>query len=78
MRKMISKYKKAAANTKNHLSTKDLRRADVTNRQIANLQEERRLEKIVNGLFGYTENGQEKPFDYKAIEIGKVNPDLKP
>lgn len=64
-----------AANTKNYLSTKDLLRAGVTNRQIANLQEEGRLEKIVNGLFWYTGNGQEKPFDYKAIEIGKVNPD---
>lgn len=64
-----------AANTKNYLSTKDLLRAGVTNRQIANLQEEGRIEKIVNGLFWYTGNGQEKPFDYKAIEIGKVNPD---
>ena len=63
-----------AANTKNYISTKDLLREGVTNRQIANLQEEGCLEKIVNGLFWYTGNGQEKPANYKAIEIGKVNP----
>lgn len=63
-----------AANTKNYISTKDLLREGVTNRQIANLQEDGCLEKIVNGLFWYTGNGQEKPQNYKAIEIGKVNP----
>ena len=63
-----------AANTKNYISTKDMLREGVTNRQIANLQEEGCLEKIVNGLIWYTGNGQEKPPNYKAIEIGKVNP----
>ena len=62
-----------ANNTNNYISTKDLLREGITNRQIANLQEEGYLEKIVNGLFWYIGNGQEKPLNYKAIEIGKVN-----
>ncbi len=63
-----------ADNTKNYISTKDLLREGITNRQIANLQGEGYLEKIVNGFFWYTGNGQEKPKNYKAIEVGKVNP----
>ena len=63
-----------ADNAKNYILTKDLLREGITNRQIANLQKEGFLEKIVNGIFWYTGNGQEKPPDYKAIEIGKVNP----
>ena len=63
-----------AGNTKNYISTRDLLREGITNRQIANLQEEGCLEKIVNGLFWYTGNGQAKPSNYKAIEIGLVNP----
>lgn len=62
-----------ADNTKNYILTRDLLREGITNRQIANLQKEGFLEKIVNGIFWYTGNGQEKPLDYKAIEIGKVN-----
>ena len=61
-------------NRNNYLSTKTLLEGGVTNRQIANLQEEGYLEKIVNGLFWYTGNGLEKPKDYKAIEVSKVNP----
>lgn len=75
MRQII--YDRVAAvadNTKNYISTKDLLREGITNRQIANLQEEGCLEKIVNGLFWYTGNGQAKPSNYKAIEIGLVNP----
>ncbi len=63
-----------ADNTKNYILTKDLLREGITNRQIANLQKEGFLEKIVNGIFWYMGNGKEKPRDYKAIEIGKVNP----
>ena len=75
MRQII--YDKVACiadNTKNYILTKDLLREGITNRQIANLQKEGYLEKIINGFFWYTGNGQEKPSDYKAIEIGKVNP----
>ena len=63
-----------ADNTNNYILTKDLLQEGITNRQIANLQKEGCLEKIINGLFWYTGNGQEKPSDYKAVEIGKVNP----
>ena len=63
-----------ANNARNYILTKDLLREGITNRQIANLLEEGYLEKIVNGLFWYTGNGQEKPNNFKAIEIGKVNP----
>ena len=63
-----------ADNTKNYIFTKDLLREGITNRQIADLQKEGYLEKIINGFFWYTGNGQKKPSDYKAIEIGKVNP----
>lgn len=63
-----------ADNTKNYILTRDLLREGITNRQIASLQEEGYLEKIVNGFFWYTGNGREKPENYKAIEIGKVNP----
>lgn len=75
MRQIIyDRVASVADNTKNYISTRDLLREGITNRQIANLQEEGCLEKIVNGLFWYTGNGQAKPSDYKAIEIGKVNP----
>lgn len=63
-----------AGNMKNYISTRELLQGGVTNRQIANLQEEGYLEKIVNGLFWYTGNEQEKPVYYKAIEVSKVNP----
>lgn len=75
MRQII--YDRVAAvadNTKNYILTKDLLQHGITNRQIANLQKEGLLEKIVNGFFWYTGNGLEKPSNYKAIEIGKVNP----
>ena len=62
-----------ADNMNNYISTKDLLREGISNRQIANLIEERYLEKIVNGFFWYTGNGLEKPSDYKAVEIGRVN-----
>ena len=58
----------------NYISTKDLLQEGISNRQIANLVEEGYLEKIVNGFFWYTGNGLETPSDYKAIEIGRVNP----
>ena len=41
-----------AINTKNYISTKELLREGLTNRQIANLQEEGYLEKIVNVFLG--------------------------
>lgn len=75
MRQII--YDKVAATaikTKNYISTKELLQEGITNRQIASLQEEGYLEKIVNGFFWYTGNGQEKPKNYKAIEVGRVNP----
>lgn len=56
-----------------YITTKDLLKEGFTNRQISLLQQEGYLEKITNGCFWLIRTGLEKPWDYKAIEVGLVN-----
>lgn len=56
-----------------YITTKDLLKEGFTNRQIFSLQQEGYLEKIANGCFWLTHEGAEKPYDYKAVEVGLVN-----
>lgn len=56
-----------------YIVTKDLLSEGFTNRQISLFQQEGYLEKIANGYFWMPRAGMEKPYDYKAIEVGLVN-----
>lgn len=61
-------------NCTGYIGTKELLQYGLTNRQIGQLQEEGYLEKIVNGLFWLSKAKQDKPKDYKLIEVCLVNP----
>lgn len=56
-----------------YLSTKELLEAGLTNRQIAALTREKRLQKISHGVYYLEKEGLEKPFDHKALEMAMVN-----
>ncbi|MBO5336671.1 MAG: type IV toxin-antitoxin system AbiEi family antitoxin domain-containing protein [Lachnospiraceae bacterium] len=61
-------------NCTGYIGTKELLQYGLTNRQIGRLQEEGYLEKIVNGLFWLSKAKQDKPSEYKLIEVCLVNP----
>ncbi|MDD3251685.1 MAG: type IV toxin-antitoxin system AbiEi family antitoxin domain-containing protein [Lachnospiraceae bacterium] len=56
-----------------YIKTTDLLSEGLTNRQIAQLQLEGYLDKISNGYFWLSKSRLEKPWDYKAVEVGFVN-----
>ena len=56
-----------------YLSTKELLTAGLTNRQIAALTRENRLQKISHGVYYLEEEGMDKPSDHKALEMAMVN-----
>ncbi|MDD3362761.1 MAG: type IV toxin-antitoxin system AbiEi family antitoxin domain-containing protein [Hespellia sp.] len=45
-----------------------------TNRQILALVKEGRLEKVSYGYYWVVDSRYQKPYDYKAVEVGLVNP----
>lgn len=56
-----------------YITTRELMGEGFTNRQIGFFQQEGYLEKISNGCFWMPRAGVEKPYDYKAVEVGMVN-----
>ena len=56
-----------------YLSTKELLTAGLTNRQIAALTRENRLQKISHGVYYLEEEEMDKPSDHKALEMAMVN-----
>ena len=56
-----------------YLSRKELLTAGLTNRQIAALTRENRLQKISHGVYYLEEEGMDKPSDHKALEMAMVN-----
>ena len=59
---------------KGYISTKELLNEGFSNGQIACLTEEKYLEKICHGHYWMAQCGQEKPKDYKCIEVCLGNP----
>jgi len=57
-----------------YITTKALLSEGFTNRQILLFMQEGYLEKIANGYFWLTRSGLQKPSDYKAVEVGFINP----
>lgn len=74
--KIYDRLKIVEKSSTGYIGTKELLQCGLTNRQIGQLQEEGYLEKIINGLFWLSKTGQDKPKDYKLIEVSLVNPDV--
>lgn len=67
---VYSMYRRAGG----YIRTRELLEEGFTNRQIALLTEEHYLEKVCRGCYWMARCGQEKPFDYKCIEVSLSNP----
>lgn len=57
-----------------YITTAELLRGKVTNRQIGAFVENGLLEKISHGHYWFVNAGYEKPADYKALEVCITNP----
>ncbi len=69
--KIIALFKKHHG----YMSFEQLKKRDVTIRQMRRLEEEKILHRFARGWYWCSACGLEKPADYKYIEIAKINPD---
>lgn len=69
------KFEQFAKNGSGYIGTVELLNVGFTNRQIGQFVNEGLLEKVSHGHYWFLQGGHKKPTDYKAVEIGIVNPE---
>lgn len=68
------KFERLAQSRQGYTGTVELLEAGFTNRQIGQFVNEGFLEKVSHGHYWFLRGGHKKPADYKAVEVGLVNP----
>ena len=71
----VEKLQRMISTGRTYVTTAELLSTGFTNRQISELLEMGELEKISHGQYWLIHSGITKLKEYKALEIGKVNPE---
>ena len=75
LRETVIKIERLSRKYKGYISTEELLREGITNRQIGVFVEIEMLERICHGHYWFQCSGFSKPWDFNAIEVGFTDPE---